>query len=25
VPPGRLSGDSIEGVQSTPQIISRDW
>jgi hypothetical protein len=25
VPPGRLSEDSIEGVQSTPQIISRDW
>jgi len=25
VPPGRLTGDSLEGVQSTPQIISRDW
>ena len=25
VPPGRLTRDSLEGVQSTPQIISRDW
>ena len=25
VPPGRLTKDSLEGVQSTPQIISRDW
>jgi len=25
VPPGRLTSDSFEGVQSTPQIISRDW